>query len=80
MNMQDFIPAARVAEMLGFSPKSKSSALSDAANNGKIPGAIKVGRDWFLPVVWVEEKKAELDRRAAEGKPKMGRPKKKIED
>lgn len=74
--MQDYIPAARVAEMLGFSPASKSSNLGAAAKDGQIPGAVKMGRDWFLPVAWVNEKIAEKEKREAEGRPKMGRPKK----
>jgi len=76
MDMKDYIPAARAAELLGFAKSAKSSNLGAKAKAGKIPGAVKLGRDWFLPAAWIQAKVAENEARIKEGKPQMGRPRK----
>lgn len=74
MDMKDYIPAARAAEMLGYAASARSSNLSARAKAGKIPGAVKIGRDWFLPAAWVSARIAEEEARAKGGKPRKGRP------
>ena len=78
MDMKNYLTAARAAEMLGYAKSSKSSNLGAKAKAGRIPGAIKLGRDWLLPLSWVEQKLAETAEREKDGKPKLGRPKKDI--
>jgi hypothetical protein len=73
IDISNLIPAARASEMIGNSPTTKGANVSAKARAGKIPGAVKVGRDWFVPLAWAE---AEAERRKkdyAEGK-KRGRP------
>ena len=67
--------AAQAAAYLGESPTTKASNISARARTGKIPDAVKMGRDWLLPIIWVEAEKKRRDGMAAQGI-KMGRPRK----
>ena len=45
MNLEDLIPVAEYAEKIG---KAKNS-VADKCRRGSLPGARKIGRDWFVP-------------------------------
>lgn len=45
MNIDNMLPLAEYAEKVG---KSKST-VSDKCKRGTLPGAVKIGRDWFIP-------------------------------
>ena len=59
--------------MLGHSGTAGGSNICALARAGKIPGAIKIGRDWLIPRAWAEEKAAEREK-DEEGRAKRGRP------
>ena len=69
----DYIPAAQAAEMIGYASGSKASTLRILARSGKIPGAIKIGRDWLLPAAWVQNKVQEKKERLEAGRPFAGK-------
>lgn len=45
MDFSNMIPAAEYAEKIGKS----ASAVTDKCRRGNLPGAVKIGRDWFVP-------------------------------
>lgn len=49
-----YYTTAEAAEALGY---RDTSSLRYACINQKVPGAIKVGKTWFLPASWVDEQK-----------------------
>lgn len=45
MNLEDLIPIAEYANKIGKS----TLAVADKCRRGTLPGAVKLGRDWFVP-------------------------------
>lgn len=45
MNIDDLIPIAEYAEKIGRATIS----VADKCRRGNLPGARKIGRDWFVP-------------------------------
>ena len=45
MNIEDLIPIAEYAEKIGRATIS----VADKCRRGTLPGARKIGRDWFVP-------------------------------
>lgn len=45
MNLEDLIPIAEYAKKIG----KATISVSDKCRRGNLPGAIKIGRDWFVP-------------------------------
>ncbi len=45
MNLQNMIPIAEYARRIGKAPIT----VADKCRRGSLPGALKVGRDWFVP-------------------------------
>ena len=74
INPENYITAAQAAKELGLAPSAKTSNISARAKAGKIPGALKLGRDWLLPKEWLAVELEKKHQAELEGKPKMGRP------
>lgn len=45
MNLEDLIPIAEYAKKIG----KATISVADKCRRGNLPGAIKIGRDWFVP-------------------------------
>lgn len=45
MEVNDLIPIAQYAEQLGLT----ANAIRRRCIRGTLPGAVKMGRDWFVP-------------------------------
>ena len=45
MNIEDLIPIAEYARRIG----KATITVADKCRRGALPGAVKVGRDWFVP-------------------------------
>lgn len=45
MNLEDLIPVAEYAKKIG----KNTITVADKCRRGNLPGAIKIGRDWFIP-------------------------------
>ena len=45
MNLEDMIPIAEYAKRIG----KKTITVADRCRRGTLPGARKIGRDWFVP-------------------------------
>lgn len=45
MNLENMIPIAEYAAKIG----KAAITVADKCRRGKLPGAVKVGRDWFVP-------------------------------
>lgn len=45
MNLENMIPIAEYARRIGKAPIT----VADKCRRGNLPGAVKVGRDWFVP-------------------------------
>lgn len=45
MNLEDLIPIAEYAAMIG----KATITVADKCRRGTLPGAMKIGRDWFVP-------------------------------
>ena len=45
MNIEDLIPIAEYAKQIGRATIS----VADKCRRGTLPGARKIGRDWFVP-------------------------------
>ena len=45
MNLEDMIPIAEYAERIG----KAVITVADKCRRGALPGAMKIGRDWFVP-------------------------------
>lgn len=45
MNLEDMIPIAEYAKMIG----KATITVADKCRRGALPGAMKMGRDWFVP-------------------------------
>lgn len=45
MNVEDLIPIAEYAAMM----KKATITVADKCRRGALPGARKIGRDWFVP-------------------------------
>lgn len=45
MNLTDMIPIAEYAAKIG----KATITVADKCRRGNLPGAIKIGRDWFVP-------------------------------
>ena len=45
MNLEDMIPIAEYAEKIG----KAVITVADKCRRGALPGAMKIGRDWFVP-------------------------------
>ena len=66
MNLEDLIPIAEYAKRIG----KATITVADKCRRGALPGARKIGRDWFVP------KDAEYpDYRVKSGKDKDSRKK-----
>jgi hypothetical protein len=50
-NLLGYISSAEAARMKGY---ADGSTYRLWAREGRIPGAIKAGRDWLLPRAWVD--------------------------
>jgi len=74
MNVIDYITTPGAAAMLGESGTTGGANIRTLAREGKIPGAIKIGRDWLIPRAWAEKKAEEKAKTEEEGRAKRGRP------
>jgi hypothetical protein len=45
MNLENMIPIAEYAAKIGKKPVT----VADKCRRGNLPGAVKMGRDWFVP-------------------------------
>ena len=45
MNLEDLIPIAEYAKKIG----KATITVADKCRRGTLPGARKIGRDWFVP-------------------------------
>lgn len=45
LNLENMIPIAEYARKIGKAPIT----VADKCRRGALPGAVKVGRDWFVP-------------------------------
>lgn len=45
MDLKDMIPIAEYAKMIG----KATITVADKCRRGNLPGAMKIGRDWFVP-------------------------------
>lgn len=45
MDIENLVPIAEYAEMIGLT----ATAVRRKCIRGTLPGAIKMGRDWFIP-------------------------------
>ena len=45
LNLEDMIPIAEYAKQIG----KATISVSDKCRRGALPGARKIGRDWFVP-------------------------------
>ena len=45
MNLENMIPIAEYAKKIG----KATITVADKCRRGALPGAVKVGRDWFVP-------------------------------
>ena len=45
MNLEDLIPIAEYAKRIG----KATITVADKCRRGALPGARKIGRDWFVP-------------------------------
>ena len=45
MQMEKFVPIAEYAKKIGRDP----ATVRQKCNRGTLPGAVKIGRDWFVP-------------------------------
>ena len=45
MNLEDMIPIAEYAKKIG----KATITVADKCRRGALPGAVKLGRDWFVP-------------------------------
>lgn len=45
MNLENMIPIAEYAKKIGRA----TITVADKCRRGALPGAVKVGRDWFVP-------------------------------
>lgn len=52
MNALDYLTLTQAAEMLGY---RDGSYLRRLCIDGRIVGAVKVGKTWLIPKTWAEE-------------------------
>lgn len=45
MKLEDMIPIAEYAKKIG----KATITVADKCRRGNLPGAVKIGRDWFVP-------------------------------
>lgn len=45
MNLEDMVPIAEYAQRIG----KATITVADKCRRGALPGAVKIGRDWFVP-------------------------------
>ena len=45
MDLKNMIPIAEYAQRIGKAPIT----VADKCRRGSLPGAVKIGRDWFVP-------------------------------
>lgn len=45
MDLKDMIPIAEYAKRIG----KAANSVGDKCRRGNLPGAVKIGRDWFVP-------------------------------
>lgn len=45
MDLKNMIPIAEYARRIGKAPIT----VADKCRRGNLPGAVKIGRDWFVP-------------------------------
>lgn len=45
MDLKNMIPIAEYAKRIGKAPIT----VADKCRRGSLPGAVKIGRDWFVP-------------------------------
>lgn len=45
MDLKNMIPIAEYARRIGKAPIT----VADKCRRGSLPGAVKIGRDWFVP-------------------------------
>jgi len=66
MDITNYITAAGAATIMGQASSAGGSNIRALAGAGKIPGAIKIGREWLIPRAWAEDRAAE---KATRGRP-----------
>lgn len=45
MKLEDMLPIAEYAKQIG----KATITVADKCRRGNLPGAVKIGRDWFVP-------------------------------
>lgn len=45
MNLEEMLPIAEYAKKIG----KATITVADKCRRGNLPGAVKIGRDWFVP-------------------------------
>lgn len=45
MNLDEMLPIAEYAKQIG----KATITVADKCRRGNLPGAVKIGRDWFVP-------------------------------
>ena len=53
----DFLTTRQLARRLGLSERTGHQRIADMCKVGRIPGAVKVGRDWLIPADTVDYRK-----------------------
>lgn len=66
MNLKDYATTAQAAERLGVTPARVRKLCQD----GKLEGAFRAGRDWFIP--WPEVRKRKRAKPDKGGRPALG--------
>jgi len=54
MDITEYRTIPQAAEALGY---ASTGYLRTLCVSGKIPGALKIGRNWFIPSIWIESEK-----------------------
>jgi hypothetical protein len=65
--LTDYISALDAARLKGY---ANNTTYRTWAREGRIPGAIKIGRDWLLPRAWVDAQPDAENANAKVGKPR----------
>lgn len=57
MNITDYLTLSQAAEALGY---ASTGYLRQRCLNGEIPGVQKMGRNWLIPRLWVQEQQDKI--------------------
>jgi len=74
MMLTGYLTVLEAASMIGESPTARGANIRALARAGKIPGAVKAGRDWLIPLAWAENRLVQKKERESLCLPKRGRP------